>query len=61
VGVPCTVICKYIERCEFASAGAEHLRGKENSFTSKIDGDNWSSSGILDTGFKVEETWERQK
>ena len=55
------MICKYIERCEFASAGAEHLRGKENSFTSKIDGDNWSSSGILDTGFKVEETWERQK
>lgn len=51
----------YKETIEFASDGWEHLRGKTIALTSKVDGDRWSVSGTLDTGFKIDETWDRKK
>lgn len=46
---------QYKERCEFASQGWEHLRGKEATFTIKIEGEKLLQGGVLDTGFKVNE------
>lgn len=51
----------YKEKMDFASDGWEHLRGKETEYNIKLDGDKWSIKGTLDTGFKIDETWERRK
>ncbi len=51
----------YKETVDFAADGWEHLRGKTVELTSKVDGDKWTVQGTLDTGFKIDETWERQK
>ena len=50
---------QYTERCEFASQGWEHLRGKEATFTVKIEDGRLSQTGVLETGFKVDEVWKR--
>ena len=51
----------YVEAFDFASEGWVHLRGKTIGLTSKVDGDRWTVQGTLDTGFKIDETWDRQK
>lgn len=50
---------QYTERCDFATPGHEHLRGKEMTFTVKIEGDKLVQKGVLDTGAKVDEIWKR--
>lgn len=51
----------YEETFDYASEGWAHLRGKTIGLTSKVEGDKWTVEGTLDTGFKIEETWDRQK
>jgi hypothetical protein len=50
---------QYTERCEFASPGWEHLRGKEMTFSVKIEQGKLYQKGKLDTGFLVDEVWKR--
>lgn len=51
----------YEEQIEYASEGWAHLRGKTIGLKPSVKGDTWTVTGTLDTGFKIDETWKRQK
>lgn len=51
----------YIETPEFATEGMEAYLGKEQKFTAKLEGDQWTHSGQLSEGQKIEEVWKRVK
>lgn len=52
---------KYVEVCEFASDTHQHLRGKAVAFAINLVGDKWDHKGLLDSGFEIDEVWNRLK
>jgi hypothetical protein len=52
---------QYKERVEFASETHPHLRGKEYSFTSKVDDGRWTIKVSTDADIVADEVWERMK
>jgi hypothetical protein len=51
----------YVETPEFAFEGMEAYVGKEQKFTAKIQGDQWTHSGKLSEGQTLTEIWKRVK
>ena len=51
----------YVETVEFAFKGMEAYVGKEQKFKVKIEGDQWTHSGVLSGGQKLEEIWRKVK
>jgi hypothetical protein len=50
----------YVETSEYGLGNDfEGIRGKEHSFTLRIEGDTWFHNGALASGLKIEEKWER--
>jgi hypothetical protein len=50
----------YKEWVDYAMGGTlPELLGQEQSFTLRMDGDQWIHSGTLTNGAKIEEVWER--
>jgi hypothetical protein len=53
---------QYVETTEYGLGNDfEQLRGKEHTFTLRIEGDTWFHNGALANGLKIEEKWERIK
>jgi len=51
---------EYIEVPEYGvGEGFEQLKGKEQVFKLKIEGNKWSHTGKLSNGTTIEEVWER--
>ena len=51
----------YTEIPDFATEGLEAYLGKEQKFTAKVEGDQWTHSGQLSEGQRIEEVWKRVK
>jgi hypothetical protein len=52
----------YVETGEYGlGADFAQTRGKDHSFTLRIEGDTWFHKGSLSDGLKIEEKWERIK
>ena len=51
----------YTEKVEYATDEHEHLRGKEFSFSAKLDGGKWLHKSRPDSGLEVDEVWRRIK
>jgi hypothetical protein len=52
----------YKEKYEFGGPGLPaELVGKEQTFTAKLDGDEWTHSGTLSNEFRVREIWRKVK
>jgi hypothetical protein len=53
---------QYVETTEYGlGTDFEQIRGKEHTFTLRIEGDTWFHNGTLANGLKIEEKWERTK
>ena len=51
---------EYIEIPEYGfGEGLDPLKGKDQVFKSKVDGNKWSHNGKLSSGTTIEEVWER--
>jgi hypothetical protein len=49
----------YKEQIEFADDSSKSLRGRNFSFTSKLDGDEWSIKSLAGSDLQVDEVWKR--
>jgi hypothetical protein len=49
----------YTEMIEFGGGGRSELRGKKQVFTLDLKGDRLEQTGVLSTGFKIAEVWQR--
>jgi hypothetical protein len=53
---------QYVETAEYGLGNDfETIRGKEHTFTLRIEGDTWFHTGSLASGLKIEEKWDRVK
>jgi len=53
---------RYEETPRYGLGGAFETTGKKpQSFNVKLDGEKWRISGMLSSGLRIEETWERVK
>jgi hypothetical protein len=50
---------RYKEQIEFADEPNRELRGKEFSFTLKLEGDKWFLKSLPDSALQVDEVWKR--
>ena len=51
----------YTETIEFATGGMVAFLDKRHAFKSRIEGDKWYVSGVLNNGLKIEDIWQRVK